>query len=190
MEKYNSGKIYKLVNTIDDKIYIGSTTSRLCDRMSNHRTKARNPDKQSILYQHMKDIGVEHFKIILIKAFPCNSKDELEAEEYKEMSNYEKNVLLNDNTVYKKRSENHNNKVAEAQKGEKSHLFHYGSVFKRNGVSKEGYSISSWCFQYTQENGKFKRVQFSIKKYGDEQAKEKALQARKEIYPNCSEIVF
>ena len=59
MEKYNSGKIYKLINTIDDKVYIGSTITRLCDRIGNHRRKAKNTAKQSYLYEHMRIIGIE-----------------------------------------------------------------------------------------------------------------------------------
>jgi hypothetical protein len=85
--------------------------------MGNHRSKAKNPTKQPYLYEHMRNIGIEHFKIVLIKPFSCKSKDELEAEEYNEMSKYDKSILLNDNQVYKKKSEHHNRKVGDAQAG-------------------------------------------------------------------------
>ena len=39
MEKYKSGKFYKIVNTIDDKVYIGSTIRSLSQRMGGHRYK-------------------------------------------------------------------------------------------------------------------------------------------------------
>ena len=45
MEKYNQGKIYKIVNTVDDKIYIGSSIQKLHNRMNNHRTNASNLKK-------------------------------------------------------------------------------------------------------------------------------------------------
>ena len=183
MEKYNSGKIYKLINTIDDKVYIGSTITRLCDRMGNHRTKAKNKAKQSYLYEHMRNIGIEHFKIVLIKSFPCNSKDELEAEEYNEMSKYDKSILLNDNQVYKKKSEHHSQKVGAAQTGEKSHNWKFGSVWERKCKTSQGYDMHVWNFTW-REDSKEKRVQFSIKKYGFDEAKQKALDFQKLTFPN------
>ncbi len=127
MEKYNQGKIYKIINTIDDKIY-------------------------------------------------------------NEISKYEKSVLLNENTVYKKRSENHVKKVADANRGDKSIFWNYGSVFKRTGKDSEGYCIDSWCFsyyEYINEKKKLSRVQFSIKKFGDDEAKRLATETRYKIYPEA-----
>ena len=57
MNKYENGKIYKIINTIDDMIYIGSTIRNLSDIMSGHRLKAKSPDKNSKLYSHIKNIG-------------------------------------------------------------------------------------------------------------------------------------
>ena len=76
---YKNGKIYKLVNDINDNIYIGSTTQLLCKRMAWHRTKSKTGT--SNLYNHMREIGIEQFKIILIENYSCNSKNELEARE-------------------------------------------------------------------------------------------------------------
>jgi len=183
MDRYSNGKIYKIINTVDDNVYIGSTTSAIYRRMANHRGKSRNLKKTSVFYEHMRKIGVEHFKIVLIKLFPCNSKDELEAEEFNEMSKYEKSKLLNDNIVYKKHSENHSKKVGEAQLGDKHHNWQFGSIFERHYISSDGYNMAAWCFAYT-INKKQKRVQFSIKKYGYEKAKEKAIEYQKQMFPN------
>jgi hypothetical protein len=93
MVNYNEGKIYKIVNDVNDIIYIGSTTAKLAKRMTYYRTITNPKDKS--FYNAMKEIGTEHFKIILVKNFPCNSKAELAAEEYKIMKEYEKdNVEL------------------------------------------------------------------------------------------------
>ena len=54
--------VYRIVNDVDDKVYIGSTTTELWHRMSQHRADARKGEK-SPLYEHMRKIGVEHFKI-------------------------------------------------------------------------------------------------------------------------------
>jgi hypothetical protein len=96
----------------------------------------------------MRRLGVEHFKIILIKLYPCASNEELEAEEFNGILKYDKSILLNENLVFKKRSENHVKKVADANRGDKSVMWKYGSVFKRTGKSRDGYCVDSWCFVY------------------------------------------
>lgn len=63
--------VYKIINDIDDKIYIGSTSTELWHRMSQHRADARKGEK-SPLYRHMREIGIEHFKIELV----CNTDKE------------------------------------------------------------------------------------------------------------------
>ena len=38
---YKNGKIYCIRNTIDDDIYVGSTTQLLCKRMAGHRNNMK-----------------------------------------------------------------------------------------------------------------------------------------------------
>ena len=38
MPGYSKGKIYKILNTIDDEIYVGSTCETLSQRMARHRS--------------------------------------------------------------------------------------------------------------------------------------------------------
>jgi hypothetical protein len=83
MANYQKGKIYKIINDVNDQVYIGSTTQALSCHMSTHCSNARNRCGNSYFYSKMRQIGVEHFKIVLVKDFPCNSTAELEAEEYK-----------------------------------------------------------------------------------------------------------
>ena len=69
--------------------------------------------------------------------------------------------------------------------GDKSVRFKFGSIFKRGFISSEGYEVNVWCFSYLVHNPKKRtiRFQFSIKKYGDEEAKKLAEAKQKEIYP-------
>jgi hypothetical protein len=84
MPNYQNGKIYKIVNDIDDQIYIGSTCQKLCKRMVGHRSTCNDIKEQNRkLYQLMHHYGVEHFRIELIKEFPCGNKEQLTAEEGK-----------------------------------------------------------------------------------------------------------
>ena len=74
--------VYKLINDIDDLVYIGSTTCGLSKRIGDHRYKVRLGN-QSKLYNHMREIGVEHFKMLCIKQYTDISKEKLRAKEAK-----------------------------------------------------------------------------------------------------------
>jgi hypothetical protein len=76
MNRYENGKIYKLVNNEDDKIYVGSTCLPLSKRLYGHRADAkRRPDKAS--YKHLNEIGWDNVQIVLIEEFACENKMEL-----------------------------------------------------------------------------------------------------------------
>jgi hypothetical protein len=78
--KYQNAKIYKIVNSIDKLIYVGSTIETLNIRFSKHKSRSkRSPNIK--LYKHFAKLGAEHFKIILIKNYPCAGKTELAIEE-------------------------------------------------------------------------------------------------------------
>ena len=80
---YSKAKVYKIYNTIDSDIYIGSTCCSLAMRMAKHRG-ARNNEKvkHRRLYKKMNELGVEHFYIVLIDEIPeCQSKEQLHKKE-------------------------------------------------------------------------------------------------------------
>jgi esterase/lipase superfamily enzyme len=78
MVNYKNSKIYKLVsNKNKNQIYVGTTTQKLTGRISWHRRKHQINDDT---------------KIILIKNFPCETKEQLNAELYKQM-NFKKIAL-------------------------------------------------------------------------------------------------
>lgn len=79
MVNYSDAKIYKLVNNVDDKIYIGSTCGTLRLRKSKH--KAASKVMNYTVYQHLNEIGWNNVEIILIETFECNNKDELHKRE-------------------------------------------------------------------------------------------------------------
>jgi hypothetical protein len=78
---YKNGKIYKIVNDVNDEIYVGSTTQPLSKRMVDHRANSKLNVKGNKLYQTMKEIGVDKFRIVLIENFEANNKEELHARE-------------------------------------------------------------------------------------------------------------
>ena len=40
--KYQDGKIYQILNSETDDVYVGSTCQKLSKRMTNHRTKLKS----------------------------------------------------------------------------------------------------------------------------------------------------
>jgi predicted GIY-YIG superfamily endonuclease len=71
-----TGRVYEIVNDVDDEIYIGSTKDRLSRRMYKHRGKAVE-GQPSKIYTKMSELGVDAFRIVLIEEVECASKDEL-----------------------------------------------------------------------------------------------------------------
>lgn len=80
MVNYGNGKIYKLVNNCDDKVYVGSTCNPLSKRKSGHKEKAKRCPERKV-YQHLNSIGWDNVEIILVESYECKTKDELHARE-------------------------------------------------------------------------------------------------------------
>ena len=76
---YKNGKIYQILNTVNDKVYIGSTCTQLSRRMVHHRKCSLT--QNSPLYEEMRLHGFDKFYIELLELFPGSSKDELTARE-------------------------------------------------------------------------------------------------------------
>jgi len=78
MNKFNNGKIYKIVNDINDECYIGSTCNSLVWRWNMHKTYAKCSElAKTKFYKYINEIGIEHFKIELFEEYPCENKEQL-----------------------------------------------------------------------------------------------------------------
>jgi hypothetical protein len=89
MVNYNNSKIYKLVCLATNKCYIGSTTKEyLSQRLVQHVAESKS--KKPCRSKEIIDGG--NYSIILLEAYPCNSRDELKAKEYEYMN---KNECIN-----------------------------------------------------------------------------------------------
>jgi len=73
--RYQNGKVYKLVNCVDDKIYIGSTCARLSKRFYEHKQMAKI--RPTYVHKHLNSIGWENVRIILIENVIAETKDQL-----------------------------------------------------------------------------------------------------------------
>lgn len=72
-------KIYKIVNDINNKIYVGKTSLTIEERFKQHKkdsTRERNEKRP--LYNAMNKYGIEHFHIELIEECDWEESDEKE----------------------------------------------------------------------------------------------------------------
>ena len=76
---YKNGKVYQVLNNVNDDIYIGSTYQALSKRLYEHKSDSN--EGKGELYKLMRDIGKEPFYIELIELYPCNNREELRARE-------------------------------------------------------------------------------------------------------------
>ena len=75
MNRYNNGKIYKLVNNVNDKIYVGSTCLTLAKRFYCHKTDAKK--LKYPVYKYLNTIGWNNVRIVLIESVVAENKDQL-----------------------------------------------------------------------------------------------------------------
>ena len=76
---YMNGKIYQLLNKVNDEVYVGSTLQPLSKRFYSHKTHSDHLNNK--LSELIRTIGKDKFYIELIESYPCNSKEELNARE-------------------------------------------------------------------------------------------------------------
>lgn len=69
---YSQAKIYKITNDFNNDIWIGTTCDTLIKKFSVHKAEAiRNLRKGCIIQNHIREHGLDRFRIQLIEDFPC-----------------------------------------------------------------------------------------------------------------------
>ena len=100
--KYQNGKIYKIISSQTDKIYVGSTCETLRRRFNRHK------NRQSHYISSNEIIKYEDAKIILLEDYSCDNKRELEEKEREYILLY-KNICVNMIIPAGNRAEYHKN---------------------------------------------------------------------------------
>lgn len=85
MNRYEKGKIYKIVDVGYSKCYIGSTCESLSRRMTRHKATYKqylNGRSNNIRsFELFDEFGFDNCKIELIEYYPCSTKEELHKRE-------------------------------------------------------------------------------------------------------------
>ena len=97
MPDYSQGKIYKLVSSQTDKMYIGSTTKSLKERFSEHKSSYQryNNNECNQYYSSFKLLKYDDCKIELLENYNCDSKEELLFRERYYIENTENSINEN-----------------------------------------------------------------------------------------------
>ena len=131
-------RVYKLYNTKDDKIYIGSTIETLKDRMRNHINKIKRSNSK--LYNHMREIGLENYRIKLISCHIVENELQLRMLEQYEINKYNHEILLNSQYAYVEdknmQRKNYNKRYYEKKKIKQKNSNSSDSNSSRSYVSK------------------------------------------------------
>ena len=81
-QRYDQGKIYQIVNDINDQVYIGSTCMPLSKRLYGHKKDCENhPTTPRQLFQLACEHGWAHFRIRLVEYWPCCDNEQLRMRE-------------------------------------------------------------------------------------------------------------
>jgi len=155
------GKIYKIVNSVNDKIYVGSTQLQyLSKRMGHHRENCLKLSNNLCgkLYPAMMEYGVDKFKIILLETILFTDKEQLKSKEYDWIVKLD-SVNNGYNTIYKdgKLPQESLNKL------KKGLVKYYRETNKDVGLYyiEESIGKPRWICKWT-ENGKLNSKSFSV----------------------------
>jgi len=94
------GRVYRIFNDIDNKVYIGSTIKPLAKRLGDHMY-SYNINTNMDLYHHMRLIGKQYFTMELLECKQVNKLSELYMLEQIWINKENPENLLNNKKAYK-----------------------------------------------------------------------------------------
>ena len=93
------GRVYKIFNIIDEKVYIGSTVKPLVKRLGDH-IYSYNINTNMDLYHHFRLFGINNFRIELLEWKHVDKLSELYQLEQKWIDRENPKNLLNNKKTY------------------------------------------------------------------------------------------
>lgn len=166
--KYKRGKIYKIVDNTDMRVYIGSTTQTLTKRLITHRVsyKAFKQGNKKRYYSSHEVMKNGDYTMTLIENYPCNSREELSKRERYFIEN-------TDNVVNIRKSYS-----SEEETREKAKI--YGINYRKENNE----SLREYAKKYIEENKEYYKNK--NKKYYQDN-KDKIIEINKKRYIESKE---
>ena len=139
--KYQNGKIYKIVDIGYNKCYIGSTTESLSMRMTRHRQTYKQflrGGKGSHIrsYDLFNEYGIENCKIELIEYYKCDTLQELRKREGEHIKNTECINKLVAGRTRKEYYEDNKDKIKEYRDINKDKTREYNNEYREKNKDK------------------------------------------------------
>jgi len=177
MNKYQEGKIYKLVG--NNLIYIGSTIRTLYHRLREHEYRSKGilkhcSSSSKLLYENNNNVIIE-----LIELYPCNNRRELEEREAYWINslnciNIKKPFVSKEEQKNKKRDYGRSSKIKEYKKeyqnNHREEKKSYDKIYKEKNKEYLSQKIKCECGgSYTLQH---KTTHFKTKKHMEYYAKD------------------
>jgi hypothetical protein len=138
MNKYENGKIYRLVCNNTGLNYYGSTTQKLPQRLYEHKRSYKKYINKNLTANKIIEGG--NFNIILVEEYSCQNRQQLEAKERYYIENNEcvnKNIpTQNDKEYYLKNKDKINQYNNEYYKLNKDNHKEYYKVYNETNKDK------------------------------------------------------
>ena len=97
-EKYNTfknAKLYRIVNSVDEMVYIGWTNGTIRIRWNKHKCDFKKGRyKHSPLHCHFDKLGIDKFRIELLEKWPCKGRHPIHNREYQRQIEVPENLRL------------------------------------------------------------------------------------------------
>ena len=137
----DKGKIYKITNKINNKVYIGCTVTSLEKRYYEHLYRCFKTDYKSKLYNSIKKYGEENFTIELIEECEVSNIYEIERryiKEYDSFKNGMNSTLGGEGCLGYTHSPEIRKKISKTIKEGNSHKGKtYETLYGRNGETEK-----------------------------------------------------
>lgn len=138
MADYKNGKIYCIKSHKTDMVYVGSTTQKLCRRMTDHRCEYKKWVNGKPYYAtSFEIIKLNDAYIELLEIFPCSCRQELHKKEGEYIKNTKKCVNKRiPGRTKKEWRENNKDKIKEYLKKNKDKIAKIQKEWNKNNKDK------------------------------------------------------
>ena len=177
--RYENGKIYKIVSPHTDKIYIGSTCKeRLCQRLAKHKQCYKdwlNNNKRYLSIFELFILG--DVEIILLESINCKTKDELLKKEREWIEKFKDFIVNKIIPIITKNEDTERNKKYYIE--HKKEIKKFNKIYYENNKQELKQKNKIYRENHKEE---LKQKKYIYRENHKEQLNKKDSQRKKELY--------